>query len=204
MQTFAMLALCATGTVAGASVSHSVSFLQDQNAFDADMDGFITGDEFTTNGTSGGMDDGTVWAFTPINNLVGFPRLQFSEERGLQFGGGGGSVLTFDFTVSSDVFLESYTIDDSTIFILGNPAFDIREGASVLSAGNDANESGSTNAFEGGPILLEAGTSYSFVTTTTGAAIQSFMASWQYSIVPTPGAAGLLAVGGLVAVRRRR
>lgn len=47
--------------------------------------------------------------------------------------------------------------------------------------------------------LLTAGTTYSFETQISGAAVQAYMGSWTYSTtaIPEPGAFGLLALAGL-------
>lgn len=177
-----------------------VSFQVDPDTIDSNNDGFITGSEFQPIGT-----DGTVWMLTPTDNLVGADRFLLSETRGLHFGGGGGSTLSFDFEVDQDVFLESYTIAD-TGFILGDPTFDILEGATLLSSNNTATSNGDTHLFEGGPVELTVGTTYSFQVNNAGAAIQSFMASWEYSAasVPEPGSASILMLSLLVVGKRRR
>lgn len=177
---------------------HSVSFLVDPDTIDANNDGFITGGEFQPVGSSG-----HVFALTPTNNLVGADRFLLSDTRGLHFGGGGGSTLSFDFSVNQDIELTTYTIA-STGFILNNPLFDLRKDADVLSTGNDATPNGLTAAFGGGPVTIEAGETYSFVVTNTGAAIQSFMDSWNYNVVPAPAGIGALGLFGLASMRRRR
>jgi len=77
-----------------------VSFLVDPNTIDSNKDGFITGDEFQPIG--GG---GTIFDFTPTNNLVSFPRIQLSSQRGLRYGGGGGSSLEFTVLTKQGIFL---------------------------------------------------------------------------------------------------
>jgi hypothetical protein len=178
-----------------------VSFQVDPTAFDANMDGNITDDEFNPVG-----DGGTIFSLTPTDNLVGADRLFLDPSTGLQYGGGGGSSLSFDFMVNENISLESYTLSSSGFF-LGDPIFNISQGATVLSSMNTSIASGETHSFNGGPLLLTAGTNYSFETQVSGAAIQSFVSSWTYSTtsVPEPGSAGLLAVAGLaVGMRRRR
>ena len=181
---------------AEAARAASVSFAVDPTTIDTNMDGFITGSEFEPVGS-----DGTVFALVPTNNLVGADRFLLNATNGLQFGGGGGSTLSFDFTPSADIQLESYTIGGG--FILSDPVFDVREGATTLSASNGATASG---PFASGPLSLSGGTTYSFVATTTGAAVQSWMAAWTYTTVPEP-MLGLLLVGAglaLGSVRGRR
>ncbi len=148
---------------------------------------------------------GTVFTLTPTNNLVGADRFLLSAANGLSFGGGSGSTLTFDFVTSKDIKLDSYTIGGG--LSLNDPIFDIREGATVHSMSNAGDTSG---AFVSAPVMINAGTTYSFVVTNTGAAIQRQMASWTYTPVasdpiPTPAAlpAALLGLGALVARRRR-
>lgn len=126
----------------------SVSFLVDPASIDTSMDGFITGNEFQPVG-----DDGTVFGLEPTNNLVGADRFLLSNTSGLHFGGGGGSTLSFDFTASKNISLESYTLS-SEGFFLSNPSFNIMEGASVLSSSNTSNSSGDTHNFNGGPLAF--------------------------------------------------
>ncbi|MEM7453361.1 MAG: PEP-CTERM sorting domain-containing protein [Planctomycetota bacterium] len=174
-----------------------VSFLVDPTTIDSNMDGFITGNEFQPVGT-----DGTVFLMTPTNNLVGADRFLLSDTTGLHFGGGGGSSLEFEFSVSNDIMLETYTIPDH-FSILGNPTFDIVSGMTTLSSGNDSDMDG-TFSFAGGPVMLEAGTTYTVDVTNFGAGIQSFMTGWGYSnAIPEPGTLSLLAVAGLGMVSRR-
>ena len=178
-----------------------VSFLVDPATIDSNNDGFITGNEFQPVGT-----DGTIFGLTPVNNLVGMPRFLLSDTNGLHYGGGGGSTLAFDFTVSHDINLESYTLS-STGFFLGNPDFTILDGVTALSSNNTSNNSGDTHNFNSGPISLTAGTVYSFQTETFGAGIQAFMGSWTYSrtAIPEPTTWGVLAfLSTSVIVRRRR
>ena len=182
-------------------IADVISFLIDPDTIDSDSDGFISGTELSPIGSGG-----TEFVFEPINNLVGAPRFFLHETRGLQFGGGGGSSLEFTFRTNEDIELESYTLASSGFF-LGNPVFDIREGATVLSESNTAIASGNTHTFVDGPISIQAGTDYTFITTAPGAGVQSFMASWDYSVtaVPEPGTTTiLLAMGTLVAIRRRK
>lgn len=183
--------------------SHTVSFAVDPADFDADNDGFITGTEFQPEGSDGVNPDGVVFTIVPTNNLVGGARLLLSEANGLQFGGGGGSTLQFEFNTNQDIDLYSYTLTDSG-FILGNPLFDISDTGGVLSAGNDADQVAATLDFNSGPISIQAGETYTFDVTVSGAAIQSFIESWQYKIVPAPGAAGVLGLGLAMTLRRRR
>ena len=200
----ACVAVC--GVLAGAAQAQNiVDFRVDGDALDTDMSGFVEGTEFTAMGTSGGMDDGVLFSFMPSTNLVGFPRFLLSETTGIQFAGGGGSSISFTFMTNQAINLMSYEISDGG-FILDTPAFDILDGATTLSSGNDASDAveGVFTAFDGGPILIEAGVEYTFVATGTGAAVQSFLGAFEYSIVPGPGVASLLALGGVVGLRRRR
>lgn len=190
-----ILAICLLLPAAGLQGA-MVSFLIKPDDIDGNSDGFITGTELSPIG-----DDGTLFTMVPTNNLVGSNRFLLNETRGLQFGGGGGSTLSFDFTPSRDILLESYTLA-SDGFFLGNPLFDIREGTASLSTGNTAIASGDTHAFAGGPLALSAGTTYSFNVTVSGAAVQSYMASWNYT--PEPASLTLLGLAGLAAIRRRR
>ncbi|MBT8447541.1 MAG: hypothetical protein HKO62_03795 [Gammaproteobacteria bacterium] len=176
------------GITSPAALAESVSFLVDPATIDANNDGFITGNEFTPVGS-----DGTVFSLVPTNNLVGGDRFLLSDTTGLHFGGGGGSTLAFIFSVSKNIELDSYTLASSGFF-LGDPDFNIREGVTVLSGPNTAIASGDTNNFVDGPVALTAGTDYIFITNFFGAAVQSYMASWQYSttVVPVPAAVWLM------------
>ena len=186
---------------AGASTASAdeVSFLVDPDVFDTNMDGFITGTEFVTAGT-----DGTVFTFEPTNNFVGSDRLLLSPSNGLHYGGGGGSTLSFDFWTDRDITLEQYTLS-SNGFFLGNPDFHMLDGVTVLSANNTSNSAGDAYTFNGGTLDLAAGTVYSFEVQTSGAAIQAYMASWQYSAsaIPEP-ASGIVLLGAYAILRRRR
>ena len=184
----------------------TVSFEVDPGTIaDTNLNGFVDGNEFNPVG-----DDGTIFSLTPTGNLVGAPRLFLSDDKGIQFGGGGGSTLTFDFTVSQDIKLNSYTLSD-TGFFLGNPppSFNILEGASVLSSANvaDAANSGNTLNFDSGPILLTQGTTYSFTTNDFGAGAQSFISEWEYTRVPEPltilGTSTALGMGMLLKKKKR-
>ncbi len=187
-----------------ATAQHAVSFLVDPATLpDSNSDGFVNGTDFSPEGSFMSSPDGVVFTMEPTNNLVGFPKFHLSATNGMTFGGGGGSSLAFEFTTNVDILLESYTISSSG-FILNDPVFDIREGSSVLSESNSAVANGDTHAFASGPISIEAGTTYTFINTSFGAGTQSHMSSWQYTVVPAPGAIATLAIGGIVASTRRR
>lgn len=198
MATAVVIAVFSIGSVGQAD--EILSFQVDPDTFDTNMDGFIQNDEFQPFGT-----DGTRFIFTPTDNLVGGDRFLLSEDRGLHYGGGGGSTLSFDFTANRDIELESYTLSSSGFF-LSNPSFNIMEGTTVLSSSNTSNDSGDTHNFNGGPIALAANTTYSFETQVSGAGVQAYMSSWTYSVsaVPEPGAFSLLMLAGSFAGLRRR
>lgn len=174
-----------------------VSFLVDPTTIDNNpTDGFITGTEFSPTGS-----DGTVFTMTPTSNLVGPPRFLLSPTDGLSFGGGSGSTLTFDFVPSVDIQLESYTIGGG--LSVNDPMFDIREGAVILSSGNSGDASG---AFSNGPVLLQGGTTYSFIVTNGSALHQRQMATWNYSAtaIPEPSSFAALCISGTAALIHRR
>lgn len=200
--TLACGALLFLGGIAPSStvLAEDVSFLVDPDTIDDNMDGFITGSEFQPAGT-----DGTIFDLLPTDNLVGGNRFLLSETSGLHYGGGGGSTLSFDFSVNQDISLDSYTLSSSGFF-LGNPSFNIMEGAVVLSSTNTSNSSGDTHAFNGGPIDLTAGTTYSFEAQVVGAGVQAFMGSWSYTPtnIPEPGSFCVLSAIGFAALSRRR
>ncbi|MEM6760745.1 MAG: VPLPA-CTERM sorting domain-containing protein [Pseudomonadota bacterium] len=161
---------------------------------------------------------GVTFSLTATNNLVGTTRWLNSAgslSNGLQLGGGGGSVVAFDLVVDTDVTLDSYALTDVFGF-LGTPDFDILDGATLLSEDNALSPRGASGlSFDNGPIALTAGTTYSFDINNTGSAVQTFLASIDFSLTepprPTPGAvplpAGLpllLAGLGAFAWMRRR
>ncbi len=153
-----------------------LSFQVDPTGLDTNMDTFINGTEFSPVGA-----DGTVFTMTPTNNLTGPNRFLLSAANGLSFGGGSESSLTFDFSPDKDIQLNSSTLGGG--INLNNPTFDIREGGTTLSASNPGNTAGN---FASGPINLQGGTTYSFIVTNTGAAIQRQMATWDYTVIPEP------------------
>lgn len=149
---------------------------------------------------------GVVFTFTATNNLVGVPKFNdlASTGLGIQLGGGGGSVIEFTLATSATVTLDSYSTV-SNGFVLGTPTFDI-SGGSVASNGNTLVEDIAANPFAGGPLLFEAGTIYTFDIENTGAAVQAFLGGIEFTVVPLPAPALLLASGilGLLARKRKR
>ena len=179
-----------------------VSFLVDPNTIDSNNDGFITGDEFQPIGSGG-----TIFDFTPTNNLVSFPRFQLSSQRGLRYGGGGGSSLEFTFSTNQDILLNSYTLASSGS-ILGDPTFAIKAGDTILSNSNTSTGNGNTYSFNSGPISISSGQEYTFEVINSGAAIQSYMDSWDYSVSAVPEPGGVLFLSSLYLIfttsRRRK
>ena len=195
----ALVALgCGVALAVSSVDAATVSFQVDPATIDTSpADGFITGTEFSPTGS-----DGTVFTMMPTNNLVGSDRFLLSAADGLQFGGGGGSTLSFDFTTNQDITLDRYVLGNG--FFLSNPDFDIRDGAIVLSAANTSVAAGDGHAFNTAPISINSGTTYSFVVNSGGAAVQSFMESWDYTLVPEPASAGLLGLLLLVGRGKRK
>ena len=149
---------------------------------------------------------GVVFTFSATNNLVGVPRFNdlTSTGLGIQLGGGGGSVIEFTLATSAPVTLDSYSTVSSGFF-LGAPTFNI-SGGSIVSNGNALTEDIPANVFAGAPLLFEAGTIYTFGIENTGAAVQAFLGGIEFTVVPLPAPALLLASGvfGLLAHRRKR
>ena len=56
----------------------------------------------------------------------------------------------------------------------------------MLSLGNTAVSSGDTHNFVSGPIAIDAGSTYTFNVTTTGAGVQSFISSGSTRSCPSP------------------
>lgn len=151
---------------------------------------------------------GVVFTFTATNNLVGVPRFNdlTSTGLGIQLGGGGGSVIEFTLATSADVTLDSYSTVSSGFFIgMPPPTFNI-SGGSIVSTGNALTEDIAAIVFAGAPLLFEAGTIYTFGIENTGAAVQAFLGGIEFTVVPLPAPALLLASGvfGLLAHRRKR
>ena len=131
----------------------------------------------------------------------------------LAFGGGGGNTREFTLTVDQDVMLTSFTGSGQTF--ITSPVFDVT-GAGVASVGNDFSVEGffpgpvGTESFEGGPLNLLAGETYTFTTTnsgsTTSGRFTAFAFTTQMAPVPLPATAPLLlaAFAGLAFARRRR
>jgi hypothetical protein len=183
-----------------ATFADIVSFLVDPDTIDSNNDAFITGDEFQPVGSGG-----TIFDFTPTNNLVSFPRFQLSAQRGVRYGGGGGSSLEFTFSTDQDILLNSYTLASSGS-ILGDPTFAIKSGDSILSNSNTSIGNGNIYSFNSGPIAIRSGQDYTFEVINSGAAIQSYMDSWNYTVtaVPEPGAVLFLSSLCLVLATSRR
>lgn len=147
---------------------------------------------------------GVVFTFTATNNLVGVPKFNDLTNTGfgIQLGGGGGSIIEFTLETSANVTLDSYSTV-SNGFFLGTPTFDIT-GGSIVSSGNALPEDVAVNPFAGGPLLFEAGTIYTFDIENTGAAVQAFLGGIEFTVVPLPAPALLLASGFLALLARKR
>jgi len=150
--------------------------------------------------------DGVTFTFSATKNFGGTPRFNnlTTAGIGLHVGGGGGSVLEFTLEVDAAVTLDSYSTV-STGFFLGSPTFGIN-GNNVASTTNPL-PGEPTNLFDGGPLLLDAGTLYTFNIENPGEAVQGFIAGIDFTtVVPLPAPIILLASGllGVCARRRRR
>ena len=159
------------------SQAATVSFRVDPTTIDINpADTFITGTEFSPTGS-----DGTQFIMEPTNNQTGSNRFLLSVDHGLSFGGGSASSVSFDFTPLATIDLNSYAIGGG--LSLNDPEFDILDGTTKLSIGNDGTASGN---FNGGPLRLMAGTTYSFVVTNNLATRQRQMATWDYTFIAVP------------------
>ena len=176
----------------------SVSFFVNPTTLpDSNGDGFVNENDFQPVGT-----DGTIFSLVPTDNLTGPDRFMLSETNGLQYGGGGGSTVAFNFSVNRVISLESYTLGEG--FFLSNPSFSILDSATVISSTNTSNNAGDTHNFNSGPLELTAGTVYSFETQINGAAVQAFLGSWTYTAaVPEPTSFLFLTVSSMAMLFRR-
>lgn len=153
--------------------------------------------------------NGVTYSFTSTSNLVGGVRWLLGGSgtipNGLHVGGGGGSTLAFDLTVSANVLLTGYGTNEAGGFPLGTPTFDMTDGVTTLISNGQINPGVSVSGLN---IALNTGTTYSFTLANTGAAVQGFFTSFEVqSTAPVPLPAGLpLLVGGIGALAwlRRR
>ena len=149
---------------------------------------------------------GVVFTFTAVDNFVGGPEFRnYGNGNGLQLGGGGGTTIEFTLSASQDVELTQYSFNDAGGFPLGNAEFDIIDGMTTLSAGNslDSMMMG-TVAFNSAPVSMTAGTDYTFDINNFGAAVQGFITSVEFNVVPEPSSLVFLLAGlfGLWGLRR--
>lgn len=114
-------------------------------------------------------DTGVTSSFTPVDNQVGGPRW-ITGPNGFSFGGGGGSSIELDFVANADVTCDSDTLGGGAIQ-LGNPDFNIDQGAVTVSGPNDANMASTTFPFAGGPINIDVGVTCTFEVLTNGAGV---------------------------------
>lgn len=161
-------------------------------------------------------EDGVTFTFESTLNLVGTERFLGIRpgiaSNGLQLGGGGGSTLEFTFSASEDITLISYSTDTGG-FSLNTPTINVF-GPLVASVGNTLVKGVAVNLFVGGPLLLTANTVYFFDVQGTGAAVQAYVASFDFtkasSAVPDAGStavllcSGLLLIGAMKRVRKFR
>lgn len=144
------------------------------------------------------VSDGVTFTILSTNNLVGGNRILGSGgtmSNGLHVGGGGGSTLQFTISADMDVNLQSYGLSSGGFF-LGTPTLDV-----LTSTGNALTPQGATVNFAGGPIALSAGTAVTFDVQNTGAAVQSFIGSFDFEkattapVVPLPAGMPLMLAG---------
>ena len=199
-----LAAACATVISAGAAFASTVDFTDGTFGVATPV-----GTDFQTITETA---DGVTFTLTATNNLVGGARWLGSGtgmSSGLQLGGGSGSTLAFTLSVDMDVELDGYASTRQTL-ALGAPTFDILDGASPLSEGNELAPAGSSFTFASDPVMLMAGTDYTVTVNNTGAAVQAGLASIDFTKVtmsPVPLPAGLplllAALGGFALIRRR-
>ncbi len=149
---------------------------------------------------------GVVFTFTATGNLAGEPQFNnlATAGFGIQVGGANQSMIEFTLATSANVTLDSYSTV-SNGFVLGTPTFNI-SGGSIVSNGNTLVQDIAANPFAGGPLLFEAGTIYTFDIENTGLAVQAFLGGIEFTVVPLPAPALLLASGilGLLAGKRKK
>ncbi len=170
-------------------------------------DGLFTAIEHGTTGLPRVFTEtasGVEFTFTATENLTG--EAQFNNLAtpgfGIQLGGGNQSVIEFTLASSASVMLNSYSTV-SNGFFLNPPTFNIT-GDGVASSGNTLVEDIAVNPFAGGPLLFEAGTIYTFDIENTGLAVQAFLGGIEFTVVPLPAPALLLATGVLALLARQR
>jgi hypothetical protein len=195
--------------VAASAQASSIDFTQTLTDFDTEpvngwVDAFRLSDDGVTFSFFNPQSRGTPEQFTSVAG----PILGGLSASGLQIGGGGASAFSFDFSVSHAVALDGYTITNQ----LGSGVtLSIADGSSTLTSGNDVSTTGSF-AFDGAPLDLEVGTTYSVSFADTGAAKQAVIEAFDFTkpadMAPIPVPAGLpLLLGGLAAfglLRRAR
>ena len=157
----------------------------------------LTSDDFTR------TDEGVTWTFSTINALIGNNWRTSGAENFLSFGGGSGSTLVMDFSADVDSTLDSFTIGCG--LCINDPVFSITNqstNAVVSAANSTAFDGGTTVNFAGGPLQIDAGTTYRFEVTNGGAAVQRNFDTWQFSVVPEPS--GLISAGWLLLLAMMR
>lgn len=192
------------------------------------LDGVFTGSGAVSTGFTQIQEvaDGVTFTFVATQNQSGGARFLTGSsgliDNGLHLGGGGGSTIEFEFSVSEDVTLTGYSSNTGGGFALQDPTFDLLDGATILVDDAVLRDPTSTNIFNtsgendvvvtGLSVALRAGSTYIFDVDNTGAGTQSFLTALEFDtaspVAPVPLPAGLplllAGLGGLSVLRRAR
>ena len=188
--------LLAAAALATTNAAHALTLDLTDGVFTTVTPSIIPGDPVVFSDTAGGV----TFTFTATNNLVGVNRfisgLGDNFSNGIVFGGGGGSTISFDFTVDTEIEVTGYRGFDQT-FLTGVNAT-LREGATTLDSGVAFNSDGNSaadaalEAFAGGAsFLLSAGTVYSVDVNNASPVTQSFLTGIEFDLINSPPAVPL-------------
>lgn len=178
----------------------SLDLTQEISDFDANVTGFRLVEDGVTFSFFDAVRPGSPSSFlNTAGTTPGTVELDGLAGPGLQFGGGGFSARAFSMSVSQNISLSGYTVDQRlgsgvTLDVVAFPSL------TTLSSGNGASVDGSFS-FASGPITLAAGETYVFDFFNTGAAKQSALEALEFTAAaPIPLPAGLPMMLGAVGV----